>query len=186
MELIDTDAIRYMTERAHDEIMGIYASIALAVLSNVPDETFREDERLNRMLSQTHQYIAVSYIYTASPGALDHLKIMTGLIVERLQKWDNKNDGLQLADSYNENAMALMRDPDNEDEAVSDWIRSYDAFGLIPDSTKILQEWPAVHLALIYAFRKEPSEWQKGEDILLPVLSAREKKFGKDDTVSMV
>lgn len=175
-----------MTERAHDAIMGVYAELSLIVLDSVPSEKFREDERLNRMLSQTHQYIAVSCIFTASPGALDHLKIMIDLIVERLQKWNNRSDALQLADSYNESAMALMRDPGKEDEAVSDWIRSYDAFGDIPGSTLIDQEWPAVHLALIYALRKDPTEWQKGEDILLPILKAREEKFSKDSTVSMV
>ncbi|KAF2802479.1 uncharacterized protein BDZ99DRAFT_527506 [Mytilinidion resinicola] len=144
--------------------MGVYADLSLAVLDNVPSETFREDEGLNRMLSQTYQYIAVSRIYTASPGALDHFKIITDLI----------------------SAMALMRDPGKEEEAVSDWTRSYEAFGGIPGSTLIEQEWPAVHLALIYALRKDPADWQKGEDILLPVLKAREQKFGKDSNLSIV
>jgi len=175
-----------MIERAFDEKCGIYASLSLDILGSVPRETFQEDEKLNRLLSQSHQYKAVSCIYTDSPGALHHLKRMVALITERLEKWNRTDDAVQLADAYNESAMAYMRDKAQEETAIAAWIQSYEAFGAIPGDRleiKIRQEWPAVHLAMMYALRNEP---QKGEDILLPVLKAREERFGKDSAISMV
>ena len=175
-----------MTERARDDVMGTYAELSFAILNRVSPDTFRVNEEVNRRLSQAHQYAAVSLIYTAWPGALDHLKIMTDLTVERLQWWSRECDRLQLADSYNEHAMALMRNPVQEQETVSYWIQSIDAFRAISGTTSIQYEWPSIHLALVYALRKDPREWQKGEDILLPVLKALEEKFGRDSTTSMV
>lgn len=176
-----------MLEISDDEKCGIYASLSLAIFDNIiPDNDFEDDEELNRMLSQSHQYKAVSCLYTDSPGALDHLKIMIDLITKRMAKWNRTEDAIQLADAYNETAMAYMRENDKEEDAIKSWIQSYDAFGAIPGDplqTKIRQEWPAVHLALIYALQ---NKCKKGEDILLPVLQAREEKYGKDSTSSMV
>lgn len=174
-----------MIERADDAKCGLYASLSLAIFDNVPGEKFRQSEELNRKLSQSHQYKAVSCIFTDSPGGLDHLKTMIALIVERLAKWNRTEDAIQLADAYNESAMAYMRE-NEEKKAIESWIQSYNAFGDVagdPLDSKIRQEWPAIHLATMYSIR---GEWEKGEDIVLPVLHAREKKFGKDDTTSMV
>lgn len=82
--------------------------------------------------------------------------------------------------------MAYMRDKSQEEAAVQSWLQSYDAFGEIggdPIDTKIRQEWPAIHLAIVYALG---GDCQKAEGMLLPVIKAREVKCGKDSTSSMV
>lgn len=175
-----------MLEISDDEKCGSYASLSLAVLEDTAEDILADDEELNRVLSQSHQYKAVSCIYTDSPGAEDHLKLMIKLITHRLAKWNRGEDAIQLADAYNETAMAYMRDANRADDAIGSWIQSYDAFGAIPGDTlqtKIRQEWPAIHLALMYALR---NECNKALDFLLPVLEAREQKYGKDATCSMV
>ncbi len=175
-----------MTERAHDEKSGLYASLSRDVLGKFPREVFKEDENLSRLLSQSHQYKAVSCIYTDNPGSLFHLKLMMELITERLEKWNRTDDAVQLADDYNESAMAYIRDKSQEEAAMRAWIQSYETFGAIPSDPldiKIRQECPAIHLAIIYALR---NECQSGEDVLLPVIKAVEHKFGRDSTTSMV
>lgn len=70
------------------------------------------------------------------------------------------------------------------DRAIQTWWESYGAFGNITSGVKLLrQEWPAIHLAVVYSLR---DEGKKGEDILLPVLKAHEEVFGKDDKTSKV
>ncbi|KAK0622079.1 hypothetical protein B0T17DRAFT_509362 [Bombardia bombarda] len=178
-----------MIERAHVDKVDIYASLAFDILENFSKEMFQEDETLSRLLSQSHQYKAVSCIETNSPGALAHLRCMIVLITERLEKWNRVDDAVQLADAYNESAMAYMRDKFQEQTAIMSWLQSYDAFeaaiqgDMDPIDTKIRQEWPAIHLAIMYSLR---GECEKGESILLPVLNAREEKFGKDSVSSMV
>ncbi|KAK3385348.1 hypothetical protein B0H63DRAFT_522686 [Podospora didyma] len=148
---------------------------------------FKASTESAALFNESYQYKAVSCFFTDSPGALFHLKCMIAPILERMEKWNRTDDAVQLADAYNESAMAYMRDKTQADKTIAAWIQSYHAFGAMPGGDeleiKIRQEWPAVHLAIMYALRNEPD---KGEEILLPVLKAREEKFGKDSTSSMV
>jgi len=135
------------------------------------------------MLSESHQYLAVSHIFTDTPGSLDEIQAVIDLVIDRIKKWNREEDAIQLAESYNVCGMALGRTKEY-DRALKSWWESYDAFGHITHGNKLLrQEWPAIHLAIIYSLRNEA---KKGEDILLPVLKAREEAFGKDDKTSMV
>lgn len=68
----------------------------------------------------------VSCIFTDSPGGLDYLKLIIGLIVNRLAKWGRIEDKLQLADAFNESAMAYMR-IDEKEMAIQSWFQSHDA-----------------------------------------------------------
>jgi hypothetical protein len=135
------------------------------------------------MLSESHQYLAVSHIFTDTPGSLDEIQAVIGLVIDRIKKWNREEDAIQLAESYNVCGMALGRTKEY-DRAIQSWWESYDAFGNITSGNKLIrQEWPAIHLAIIYSLR---NEGKQGEDILLPVLKAREEAFGKDDKTSMV
>lgn len=171
-----------MIERAIDDECGAYASLSQVILELIPQRELLEEEGLSRLLSQSHQYQGVSCVYTDTPGALDHFKIMMSLILDRQKRWGRQQDAIQLADCYNECAMAYMR-TNREDEAISSWWKSYESFGSIPGSNTLWQEWPAIHLGILYALRNEPD---KGEELVVPILIARQKAFGKDDTTSMV
>lgn len=171
-----------MIERAFDYECGVYASLSRAILEHIPQEELRDEEGLSRLLSQSHQYQGVSCVYTETPGALDHFKIMMSLILDRQNRWGRQQDAIQLADCYNECAMAYMR-TNQEEEAISAWWKSYEAFGSIPGSNALWQEWPAVHLGILYVLRNEPN---KGEELVMPILIARQNAFGNDDITSMV
>jgi hypothetical protein len=135
------------------------------------------------MLSESLQYLAVSLIFTDNPGSLDEIKAVIDLMIDHIKKWNREEDAIQLAESYNICGMALGRTK-QYDRAIQSWWKSYDAFGNITSGNKLLrQEWPAMHLTIIYSLRNKAKE---GEDILLPVLRAREEAFGKDDKTSMV
>lgn len=104
-------------------------------------------------------------------------------MIDHIERWNQKEDAIQLAESYNVCGMALTRIKE-DDRAIESWWKSYDAFGNITNGNKLLrQKWPAIHLAIIYSLRNEA---KKGEDVLLPVIKAREEAFGKDDKTSMV
>lgn len=135
------------------------------------------------MLSESHQYRAVSFIFTDTPGSLDEVQAVIDLVIGRIKKWNRVEDATQLADSYNVCGMAFTRTKEY-DRAIQSWWTSYEAFGNITSGNKLLrQEWPAIHLAIIYSLQNEA---KKGEDVLLPILKAREEVFGKDDKMSMV
>ncbi|KAL9030920.1 MAG: hypothetical protein Q9196_000994 [Gyalolechia fulgens] len=173
----------YRLERAYDDEAGDYASLSLEILDQIPKEKIEHSEELNKMLSESHQYRAVSLIFTDTPGSLVEVQAVIDLVIDRMKRWNREEDAIQLAESYNVYGMALTRARE-EDKAIQSWWRSYEAFGNITDGRKLLrQEWPAIHLAIIYSVRNEA---KKGEDILLPVLKAREDAFGKDDKTSMV
>ena len=94
------------------------------------------------MLSEGHQYRTVSLIFTDTPGSLDEVKAMIDLVIDRIKKWNRGEDAIQLAESYNVHGMALTRAKEG-DEAIESWWKSYEAFGNIPGSNKLLrQEWP--------------------------------------------
>ncbi|KAL8939352.1 MAG: hypothetical protein Q9211_002782 [Gyalolechia sp. 1 TL-2023] len=175
--------LRYRLERAYDDEAGDYASLSLEILDQIPKEEIEHSEELKKMLSGGHQYRAVSLIFTDTPGSLVEVQAVIDLVIDRMKRWNREEDAIQLAESYNVYGMALTRAKE-EDKAIQSWWRSYEAFGNITDGRKLLrQEWPAIHLAIIYSVRNEA---KKGEDILLPVLKAREDAFGKDDKTSMV
>lgn len=135
------------------------------------------------MLSKSHQYRAVSFIFTDTPGSLAEIQAVVDLMIGRIKRWNREEDAIQLTDSYNVFGMALTRFKE-DDRAIQSWWESYEAFGNITNGNKLLrQEWPAMHLAIIYSLRNEA---KKGEEVLLPVLKAREETFGKDDKIFMI
>ncbi|MCJ1377265.1 hypothetical protein MMC17_000357 [Xylographa soralifera] len=173
----------YRLERAYDDEASNYASLSLEILNQISKQEIEKSEELNKMLSESHQYRAVSLIFTDTPGSLAEVQAVIDLVIDRIKRWNREEDAIQLAESYNVNGMALTRIKE-DDRAIQSWWRSYEAFGNITNGNKLLrQEWPAIHLAIIHSLRNEA---KKGEKILLPVLKAREEAFGKDDKISMV
>lgn len=75
-----------MIERANDEKTGAYAFMSLKILEHAPKDTFHDSEEFNRLLSRSYQYKAVGCIFTDSPGALQHVKCMIGLIADRMKR----------------------------------------------------------------------------------------------------
>jgi hypothetical protein len=155
---VPTDYLRYRLERAYDDEARAYASLALVILNQVPREDVEESQELNKMLSESHQYLAASLIFTDNPGSVDEIQAAVDLVMNRIKKWNLEEDAIQLAESYNVCGMALGRTK-QYDRAIQSWWESYYAFGNISTGNRLLrQEWPAVHLAIIYTLRDEAKQ----------------------------
>ena len=90
------------------------------------------------MLSESHQYRAVSFIFTDTPGSLAEVQAVIGLVMGRIKRWNREEDAIQMAES-NVCGMALLRTKEY-DRAIQSWWTSYEAFGNINGGNTLLRQ----------------------------------------------
>jgi len=156
---------------------GTYASLAIDILKYFPPEIFREDEDMNNLSARSHHLKALSCIHTDDPQALYHLKCAISLTINRSGgngHPDREARAGSMAVAYHLSAMAYMRDKDQEEKAIASWLQYDETFGeltYLPLNSVVLQEWPAIHLAIVYALR---GECTKAKYLLPPNISAND------------
>ena len=172
--------------KADYEKTGAYASMAIDILKYFPPETFREDEDINNLSVRSHHLKALSCIHTDDQQALYHLKCAISLTVNRLGgngHPDRETGVVSMSVAYHLSAMAYMRDKDQKEKAIASWEQYDETFGPTAyrhSHSVVLQEWPAFHLAIVYALR---GECTKAENLLRPTMT--EALLGPDAANSM-
>lgn len=153
-----------------------YASLSLQVLEGSTDN---DDDRVRtRLLADAYRYQGIAAIYMGSDVAVPSCKRWIGLLVERIEKYQDQVDIMALPIAYNEIGMALMRVPD-KDAAIKSWVMSCDTLAQVTKPGDLPFPFPWVHRALVSAYSGDPDS---GDKLLAPVLQEREKKLGVDDT----
>ena len=172
-----------MVEKARALKIGTYASLAQAVLERCIKEHPLDVVALKKLLSSSYNYQAIAGVETDNgQQSLVNCKAWIELVLERIEKFNNRDDALELAEAYNESGMAYMRSG-QENQAEDSWKQSIESFANVPGSTILDQTFPSIHLGIFYSIRGEGG---KGDEVLQPVVKAREDAYGKDDTTSMV
>ena len=140
------------------------------------DSGYDENE-FTKLLADSHQYQAIAGIDTNGEGALEHGKQWLAIMVDRVQKYDDPEDALMLPMVYNELGMSYMRVP-QEKEAIDSWHLAIEGLTNKSPDDPLIATWPSINLGLLYAATGRADE---GYDIVSPILSARDKAFGRDD-----
>ncbi|KAF2122807.1 hypothetical protein BDV96DRAFT_593300 [Lophiotrema nucula] len=100
------------------------------------------------------------------------------VLVERIQKYQKKEDINTLSIAYNEYGRALMWVPDKA-EAMRSWQISLDSVLQPKQKGDLPFPFPWMHTALVIAF---DGKLDDADSTILPILEERTKKLGKDDT----
>lgn len=166
---------KFTAERGVPVECDKFAILSQAILDHM-DPGYNENE-FTKLLADSHQYQAIAGIDTNGNGALEHGQKWLALMVDRVQKYDDPEDALMLPMVYNELGMSYMRVPLKE-EAIKSWKLAID--GLINNAPNdpLIATWPTINLGLLYAVVGRAGE---GYEIVSPILSARDKAFGRDD-----
>lgn len=114
-------------------------------------------------------------------GAKENCEKWMEMLVGQIDEYQDPTDIYSLALAYSEYGLALMHIPD-EKEALKSFERSCEALEQITPPGEAIYCFPWKHRARVLTHAGNPD---LAESILAPVLKAREKKFGTDDTVSI-
>lgn len=114
-------------------------------------------------------------------GAKEYCEKWMEMLIGQITEYRDPTDIYSLALSYSEYGLALMH-IQNEEEALKSFERSCDALEEITPLGEAVYCFPWKHRARIMNYAGKPDV---AESILAPILKAREKKFGIDDTVSI-
>lgn len=158
-----------------------FAQLSQAVLESYEPEDV--DARLfTKLLADCHRYQGITAVYKNDPeAAVTHCKAWMGILVHRIEVYDDKEDITTLPIAYNELGIALMRHGD-VDEARKSWIISCET--LKPNKPgDLIFPFPWAHRALLTAYIDGNGD--AADALLAPILRLREEKLGIDDTKTL-
>lgn len=150
-------------------------SLVSAVWPFVNVSNLNSVERLRKVRKYATQVVMLRSVLREYPDLKPRLKAAALFNGMAYQEGD---DIKTLPIAYNEYGMALMRVPD-EEEAKKSWVISCEMFDQAAKPGELPFPYPWVHRSLVAAFAGDPDA---GSKLLSPILEAREKKLGKDET----
>ena len=153
-----------------------FAALSQQVLDIKKDEG--DENTYSRLLADSYRFQGIIGAYMGTEVAVPSCKKWIGLLVERIQKYQEPGDIKTLPIAYNETGIALMRVP-HQKEALSAWVMSCDTIQQQKESAELPFPFPWAWRGLVTAFEGDP---KKGQSILMPIIEQRAKKLGIDDT----
>jgi hypothetical protein len=153
-----------------------FAKLSQHVLDSFEDE--RDEELYTKLLANCYRYQGITGIYKDSPDTVENCKKWTSILINRIIKYNERDDVETLPISYNETGMALMRLPD-KDEAYKMWTLACEGLDQVTSPEDLPFPSPWMHRAIISSHN---GDLDKAESIILPVLQRRQDTLGLDDT----
>ncbi|KAI1448209.1 P-loop containing nucleoside triphosphate hydrolase protein [Annulohypoxylon stygium] len=153
-----------------------YAVLAQKVAELIKDG--EDDELRSKILANSYRFQGIIGGHLGNGKAVSYTKKWVEMLVERITKYQKKEDEETLPIAYNEYGRALMWVPDKE-EAMRSWEISCESVLQTTPEGKLPFPFPWMHSALVNAY---DGKTDLAESSILPILEEREKKLGKDDT----
>lgn len=158
---------------------SVFGALSQIILERT--EETENDRVISLLLANSHRFQGITGCNGGFDGHLEHLKKWLEITLLRIEKYNDREDVVVLPLIYNELGLGYLRE-NAQKEAYDSLSMSCELFPGVTPKDELVVAWPYMNLSRLEAWTGRP---EAGEERLMPVIKAREEKYGRDDVTSI-